>query len=76
MFSMCAGIATATRTDVLLRLGQGEWDQAKKYYHLGLICQLHVGVACMVIIGYFKGSFILLFTAVAPAVSYLEFIFP
>jgi Na+-driven multidrug efflux pump len=72
----CGGPATVTRTDVLVRLGQGEGDLAKKYYHLGLICQLHVGIAFMVTIGYFKHSIIMLFTDVAPVVSYLEYTFP
>ena len=65
-----------TRTDVLVRLGQGKADLAKKYYHLGLICKLHVGVAFVVTFGYFKDSIILLFTDVAPVVSYLEYMFP
>ena len=65
-----------TRTDVLVRLGQGDGDLAQKYYHLGLICQLHVGVLFMVTIGYFKDSIILLFTDVTSVISYLEYIFP
>jgi Na+-driven multidrug efflux pump len=72
----CGGPATVTRTDVLVRLGQGEGYLAKKYYHLGLICQLHVGVAFMVTFGCFKDNIILLFTDVAPVVSYLQTIFP
>jgi Na+-driven multidrug efflux pump len=73
---MCLGPSTVTRTDVLFSLGQGHGDFAKKYYHLGLICQLHVGVAFMVAFGYFKDSIILLFSDVAPVVSYLENIWP
>ncbi len=65
-----------TRTDVLVRLGQGNGDLAKKYYHLGLICKLHVGVAFLVTIWYFNDSIIKLFTDVAPVISYLEYIFP
>ena len=65
-----------TRIDVLVRLGRGNGDLAKKYYHLGLICKLHVGIALVVTIGYFKDSIILLFTGVAPVVTYLEYIFP
>ena len=65
-----------TRTDVLVRLGQGNGDLAKKYYYLGLICKAHISVLLIITFGYFKDSIIPLFTSVAPVYSYLEYIFP
>ena len=61
-----------TRTDVLLRLGQGKAELAKKYFYLGIICKLHVSFGLLVIFGYFKNSIIPLFTEVQSVYEYLE----